>query len=84
MPIPMNNGLLIPLEKGGFCFNGHNLPILAKSLQLHNSPVNYDRDLFKPLKDSAIFLVCNETKKIVFFVGYFVSVIGLGLFDQGY
>ena len=29
----------------------YNFPILAKSLQLHNLPVNCARGLFKPLKD---------------------------------
>ena len=38
----------------------YNLPILAKSLQLHNSPVDYTRVLIKPSKDSTSLLVCNE------------------------
>jgi len=35
---------------------------LAKSLQLHNSPVDCARELFKPSKDfvSVSLLLCNE------------------------
>jgi len=38
----------------------YNLPMLAKSWQLQNMPVDCTRELFKPSKDSASLLVCNE------------------------
>jgi len=40
-----------PLEPAKFHFKTYNLSILTKSLQLHNSPVNCARELFKPSKD---------------------------------
>jgi len=53
------------------------------SLQLHNTPVDCARELFKPSKDSASLLVCNE-KKLSFgfsyFVGDVISGVGLGFF----
>jgi len=58
----------------------YNLPILAKSLQLHNLQVNCARELFKLLKDSANLLVCNKQNFLVlgfrFFVGDVISGIG--------
>jgi len=53
--------LFITSELPKFRFN--NLPILAKSLQLHNLLVSYARELFKPIKDSAGLLVCNEKER---------------------
>jgi len=54
------------------------------TLQLHNSPVNCARELFKPLKVFASLLVCNEEKFQVlgfrFFVVDVISKVGLGLF----
>jgi len=51
------------------------------TFQLHNSPVNYARDLFKPSRDSPGLLVGSEE---IFGFGLFVrdvkSGIGLSLF----
>jgi len=54
------------------------------TLQLHNSPVNCVRELFKPSKYVASLLVCNEKKLLVlgsrFFVGNITSGVGFWLF----
>ena len=56
------NKNLTPLEPAEFHSKRYNLPILAKSLEFHNSPVKCARELFKPPKDLASLLVCNEKK----------------------
>ena len=53
---------LAPLKPGNFHFKRYNLPMLGKSLQLCNSPVDCARELCKPSKDSASLLPCNEKK----------------------
>ena len=46
--------------------------ICPKSLQLlHNLPVNWARELFKPLKDSASLLVCNGKKFFRLQIGWY-------------
>ena len=67
---------LAPLKPGNFHFKRYNLPMLGKSLQLCNSPVDCARELCKPSKDSAGLLPCNE-KKIGF--GVFVGGIINGI-----
>jgi len=61
---------------------------LAKSWQLHNSPVDCARELFKPLKHSASLIVSNEISFFGFashfFVSEFVSKVGLSVFGRGY
>jgi len=56
------------------------------SWQLHNSPGDYARELFKPSKDSTSLQVCNAKKNSLvlgfgFFVNNIVTGIVLGLFD---
>jgi len=59
------------------------MPILAKSLQLHNLPVDGATELFKPLKDSVSLLVCNEKTCLGFLLADVISGLGLGLYGQG-
>jgi len=55
--------LLTILELGKFALKKrYTLPTLAKFLQLHNSPINCARELFKPSQDLASLLVYNEKK----------------------
>ena len=54
--------MLTPLEPAEFRFRRYNLPILAKSLQLHNSPVGCVRELSKPSKDSTSLVVFKGKK----------------------
>jgi len=49
------------------------------TLQLHNSPANCARKLFKPSKDAATFLDCIkklESFRFGFYVGDIISVVG--------
>jgi len=58
-------------------------PNFHATLQLHNSLVDCDRELFRPSKGLASFRVSTE-KKLVglhFFVGDITSVVVLGHFD---
>jgi len=59
--------------------------VLGKSLQVHSLPGSCARELFKPSKDLASLLVCNETNfRFVFFVGDIIIREGLGLFGQSH
>jgi len=52
-------GVMTPLLPGGFTCKSH---IFAPLSQLCNSPVNCSGEVFKPSKDLASLLVCNEKK----------------------
>jgi len=58
--------------------------LLAKPLQLYNSSVDCPRELFKPSKDSASLLACNEKYffgfRYRFFVGCVINVVGFWSF----
>jgi len=58
------------------------------TLQIHNSPIDCAKELFKPSKDSASLRVCNDKNifgwVFVFFVGGVISGVGFGHFGQLY
>jgi len=63
--------LKTPFEMAEFRFERYKLPILAKSLQLHNSAVDCAREMFKPSEDTVSLVVCNEKKvKVLGFCGW--------------
>ena len=79
--------LLTPSAPGVFSFKTCMSHFSIVSLPHHNSPTNCPRELFKPSKDMASLLVCNEKFKFWvsrFFAGDFRSEVGLGLSDHGY
>jgi len=51
--------LINPFGVWESCAKRYNLPLLDKSLQLHNSPVDCARELFKPSKDLKSLLVVS-------------------------
>jgi len=73
--LPCNDLPLTPLEPTKFRFKRYKLPILAKSLQLHNVPVDCARELFQPSKDLVSLVFGDEKIFFRFCVRVFLWVM---------